>query len=431
MSKQIVIIITAILFSQLGAAQTDYFRDDFLRYEDFIYRSNIKSVQLYKMGFEMSAPIVALNSDERLVLSFDDLSADYSKYEYTIIHCDADWNPSDLLPNQYLESFTDDYFQTFDYSVNTMQSYVHYSKIIPNDVISYKLSGNYLLKVYLEKQPEEVVFTKRFFVVDPKVVIGAIVDRPSNVVDRDYKQEITFTVNTSQIYVVDPYKEINVTIRQNGRWDNANTGMKPREISGRELIYDSPGACVFDAGNDYRYFDIKSLRYNSMRVSAIEYNPVEGYQVFLHEDEIKNKNVYQRIQESMNGRFLIKTEDWPNSSIESEYCTVNFFLPYPTPLIDGKIYLIGGLTHWQLLREAELTFNFERFGFEASLLLKQGYYNYHYIFLPNNSKVGDLTFAEGNFFESNNEYTFYVYFRPQGSRYDQLVGILTQYAFNY
>ncbi|MBE0637182.1 MAG: DUF5103 domain-containing protein [Bacteroidales bacterium] len=431
MMKYITIFIILFFFGLQGIAQTDYFSDDYLRYEDFVYQPNIRSVLLYKMGFEMSSPIVALHSEEKLMLSFDDLSADYSKYEYTIIHCDADWNPSDLMPNEYLESFTDDFIPSYDYSINTMQSYVHYRKMIPNDVISYKLSGNYLVKVYLEKQPDEVILTRRFYVIDPKADLSAVVDRPSNVVDRDFKQEITFSINTANIYVVDPFKEIKVTIRQNGRWDNAITNMKPRQVSGRELIYDNAGACVFDAGNDYRYFDIKSLRYNSMRVNAIEYDPLDGYQVFLHEDEVKNKNVYQRIQESMNGRFLIKTEDWPDSSIESEYCTVNFFLPYPTPLIDGKLYIFGGLTNWQLLREAELTFNFERFGFEAKLLLKQGYYNYHYILLPNNSKVGDLTFAEGNFFETNNEYTFYVYFRPQGSRYDQLVNVTTMYAFDY
>lgn len=426
--KRFIIFLFALIVSQPIFTQGDYFDKNYLRTEDYIYRSNIRSVLLHKMGFEMSAPIVALNSDEKLLLTFDDLSADYSKYEYTIIHCDADWVPSDLLTNEYLESFSDDFFESFDYSVNTMQSYVHYRKIIPNDNIKYKLSGNYLLKVYLEGKPDEVIFTRRFFVVDQKVAVSAIIDRTTTVNQRDFNQEINFTVNSSGILLIDPYQEVKVTIRQNGRWDNSITKLKPNQTRGNELIFDKVGSIVFDGGNDFRYFDIKSLRYNSMRVKSIEYNPLDGYQVVLHDDEIKKKYIYQRIQESMNGRYLIKSEDMPETSTESEYCTVNFFLPYPTPLIEGKLYVFGGLTYWQMLREAELTYNFERFGFEASLLLKQGYYNYHYIFLPNNSQVGDLEFAEGDFFETNNQYSFYVYFRPQGGRYDQLVGVFVTYA---
>jgi hypothetical protein len=404
-------------------AQTDYFSEDFLRYEDFVYNPNIRTVLLYKEGFEMAAPIVALNSDERLVLTFDDLSGDYAKYEYTIIHCDADWNPSDLMPNEYLETFTDDFIDHFEYSLNTMQQYIHYHKIIPNEVIRYKLSGNYLLKVYLEGNPDDVILTRRFFVVDQRVDVAGMVRRPSRVDERNTGQELQFTINAGAIDLIDPFQEVKVTIRQNGRWDNSITDVRPRQVRGRELVYDHVSKHVFDGGSDFRFFDIKSFRYNSLRVEAVEYNPMDGYQVFLHEDQIKKKHVYQTVQESINGRFLIKTEDMPVSANQAEYAVVHFFLLHHTPLIDGKLYLMGGLTYWQFLREAELTYNYQRKGFEASILLKQGFYNYQYLLLPNNSKVGDVTFAEGSFYETNNEYTFYVYFRPQGSRYDQLVNV--------
>lgn len=410
--------ISSVLWSQTG-----FFDKDFLRNQDFIYQPNIRSVLIYKMGFEMSAPIIALNSDERLMLSFDDLSEDYTKYEYTVIHCDADWNNSDLQPNEYLETFTDDFIQTFEYSVNTMQDYVHYRQIIPNDVIKIKLSGNYIVKVYPSGQPDRPSFTRRFFVVDNKSNVLATVKSSNTVSERNYRHELKFAVNITGINLSDPQKEIKVTIRQNGRWDNAITNLKPWELRNGQLLFNDIGSYVFDAGNDFRYFDLKSLKYNSMRVNSIEYDPVRGYQVFLHDDEVRKKYLYTRIQESMNGRFLIKTEDYPNSDIESEYAMINFFLPYPNPLTDGKLYLMGGLTYWQFLRENELTYNHERKGFEASILLKQGYYNYQYIFLPNNSQVGDVSFIEGNFFETNNEYTFYVYYRPLGSRYDQLINV--------
>ncbi|HPE34712.1 MAG TPA: DUF5103 domain-containing protein [Bacteroidales bacterium] len=404
-------------------SQNDYYTENYVRNQDFVYNESIKTVMLYKLGFELSAPVIALHSDEKLVLTFDDLSADYVKYEYTIIHCDADWNVSDLMPGDYLESFTDDYIDDFAYSVNTMQSYVNYRKIIPNDVISFKLSGNYLLKVYTENNPDQLILTRRFFVVEDKATVTGEVRMSSNVNERNWRQEVNCMVNTTGLTIIDPYQEIKLTIRQNGRWDNSITGIKPYQIRNNELFFNEIGSNVFDGGNGFRYFDIKTLRSNTMRVKMVDYDPVNGYQVYLHDDEIKKKHVYVDIQENINGRYLIKTEDMPDARIQSEYATVNFFLSYPTPLIEGKLYVTGGLTNWQLLREAEMKYNPARKGFEANLLLKQGFYNYQYVLLPNNKKVADLWFAEGNFYETNNEYTIYVYYRPQGSRYDQLVNV--------
>ena len=53
--------------------------------------------------------------------------------------------------------------------------------------------------------------------------------------------------------------------------------------------------------------------------------------------------------------------------------------------------------------------------YEAAVYLKQGYYNYMYL-----QKGGGS--PDGNFFETENEYIILVYYRPQGGRYDKLVG---------
>jgi len=433
MKTLLLIFLSALLSANFAFAQQDspmdYYQENFIRNSDYIYKDNIKTVLVYKEGSEMEQPVLLLNSDEQLVFSFDDLDADYKKYEYTIIHCDSDWNKSDLMPNEYLESFTDDFVDEFQYAVNTMQEYTHYRKTLPNDVINWRLSGNYLLKVYEDNDADNVAFTRRFFVVDPKVSLKARVRKPANISERDTRQEVRFSIETALIQISDPYREIDVTIRQNGRWDNAITDLQPRLVSGSELIYDHDGINVFDGGNAFRYFDLKSLRYNSFRVAAIEYSPKSGYQVFLHDDQVKRKNVYENVQESINGRFIIKTEDMYNSDSEADYATVHFFLPYQTPLIQGKFYVMGGLTYWQFLKEGELTYNDERHGFEGTILLKQGYYNYYYLMLPNNSKVGKTDLTEGDFFDNNNEYNFFVYYKPLGERYHQLINVTNILTF--
>jgi hypothetical protein len=414
-------------FAQSG--DDDYFREDYQRNTDFIYKDNIKTALLYKEGFEMAAPFLRLHTDEKLIFSFDDLNGGYEKYEYTVVHCDADWNDSDLMPNEYLDSFHSDYIENFQYSVNTMTDYTYYTHHIPNDVIRWRLSGNYVLKVFANGDPEDVVFTRRFCVFDPQVNVMARVKVPAKIDDRKSRQEVVFTIAAQNLVINDPMREIMVTIQQNGRWDNAITDLKPREIRGTELVYNYDGVNVFDGGSDFRYFDMKSLRYNSMRVKAVELAPETGYQVYLHDDKVKKKNVYERTQESMFGHYLIKTEDMNYSAFEGDYAEVHFFLPYPTPLIQGKLYLYGGFTYWQYFPDNELVYDYDAAGFRGSMFLKQGYYNYHYMLLPNDSKVGDITFIEGNFFDTNNEYTFYVYYRPRGGRYDRLVNLTTILAF--
>ena len=407
----------------------DYYQEDFVRNSNYIYKDYIRTVLVHPDGAPMSKPVVKLKASERIVFSFDDLSGDYKKYGYTIIHCDADWKESDLLPTEYLETFQDDYIDDFAYSVNTMQPYVHYHGVIPNQDVSYRLSGNYLLKVYLADDPEEVIFTHRFFVTEPRVNVVARVRKPLDVSERDWRQEVVFNIQTTGLPLTDPRQEIKVTLRQNGRWDNAITDLKPRSITGTDLLYDYDGVNVFDGGNAFRYFDLKSLRYNSFRVAEIDYDPMEGYQVYLHDDVVKKKNVFENVQESINGRFLIKTEDMEIDRTMSDYAQVHFFLPYDYPLATGKLYLMGGLTYWQFIPEAELKYNYDRKGYEASLLLKQGFYNYQYLFLPNNSPRGETELTEGNFFDTNNEYSFFIYYRPVGGRYDRLVNVTTIITF--
>src|SRR5436853_365316 len=134
----------AVLFAQ---DTTEYFKSNFLRYQDYVYRSNVKTVILSPVGFDMTSPIIRLNTEDKLQLQFDDLDHDTKDYYYTFIHCTASWSPSDLLTSQYLSGFTDDRITDYSFSFSTFQSYTHYSLLIPNGNLIPLVSGNYLLLV--------------------------------------------------------------------------------------------------------------------------------------------------------------------------------------------------------------------------------------------------------------------------------------------
>jgi len=385
---------------------------------EIINDPNIHTVLLHRMGYELTPPIIKLNSGEQLQLSFDDFDADVKNYRFTVIHYTAGWTPSDIQQGDYLQGFTDDQIRDYSFSRNTIIKYTHYNRVFPSDNFQITKDGNYLLTVFDENNPEHVVFTRRFMIVDPQISISAAVSRAYSPSERDARQRIVFDINTRD-YVVYNYQNLNVVITQNGRWDNAITNLKPKMIQGKALSYDYDEGNVFNGGNEYRHFDVKSLRYQSDRVRLLTYDT--AYQVYLLPDDRRTYKSYIT-DKDIDGLFLVKTEDANDSKNESEYCLVHFTFPYPSPMVGGNIYVFGGLTDWKYLPEAEMNYNFKKSQYEAVLLVKQGYYNYQYVWLEN-GKTGDETLMEGNHFETENNYTIYVYYREPGQLSDRLIGI--------
>jgi hypothetical protein len=409
----------------LGKPDTaDYFSQGYLRNEDHIYHADIKTVLLHRAGWELTDPIIQLNSDEQLSLSFDDLQADVKAYHYTVVHCNADWQTSEIQPNEFIVGFTDDVINDYDFSFNTRQKFTHYKLLFPNDKFRITLSGNYLLKVYIGDNPDNIAFSTRFMIVDQLVTVNAKLTRAATIEDQDYRQDVGFSINTNHNYVAEPYRDLKVVIRQNGRWDNAITGLKPYLVKGDELDYHfTDGSNSFEGGNEFRYFSIKSLRTLSERLRDISITDT-GYLVQLWPDARRTFKVYIT-EKDIDGRFIIKTEDETDSDLEADYAYVNFFLPYTTVLAQGSIYVAGQLTAWQFGEDSRMRYNFAAKRYEATLYLKQGYYDYMYLFLPNKGRTGETGLIEGNHSETENSYTIYVYHRAKGDLFDQLIAVST------
>jgi hypothetical protein len=399
----------------------DYYGSTSMRYEDYVYRSYIKSIQLHDVSFELSQPILNLDSQEQLQLSFDDLQADLKNYSYTVIHCNSNWEPSDLMSAEYIDGFADNNINNYSYSLNTLQKYTHYDVVFPNSSMRITKSGNYLLKVYDSGDPESVVITKRFFVYQNKVMVTARVSGASIIADRNYKQEIDFTINHTGYNILNPYADLKVVITQNNRWDNAKKGLKPLFVKDHELVYDYDEDNVFTAGNEYRYFDIKSIRYLSERVYKASIDSM-GNQITLYNDDKRTFKRYYS-QSDINGKYLIKTQEGKDSNREADYCYVKFFLPNDEVFMNGNLYVFGAFNNWACTKENLMKYNPTRFGYECTLYLKQGYYNYEYAFLKDGSLEADNTVIEGMHYETENDYTIYIYHKQQGTFYDQLIGV--------
>jgi hypothetical protein len=409
-------------FPAAGQEEVDYYTAEYFRYTDHIYKGNIKSVLLCRVGWEMTSPVVRFNSDDCLRLSFDDLEGDTKDYRYTILHCNANWTPSDLRPNEYLDGYTEDQIEDYKFSFNTIQPYTHYNLILPNDHIRFIIPGNYLLKVY-ETDSLDMVLSMRFMVVDSRVTITGRVLRSSNVDERNYRQEVDFSIDTKDYPINEPYRSLNVVVMQNNRWDNAIVNLKPRMVIGDELDYNYDADNVFDGGNEFRNIDIKSLRYQSPRIKAFGFENMTNH-VYLWEDESRSFKVYHS-EIDINGNRLVSCEDADDMDVECDYAWVHFSLKYPGPLTGGSLYIFGGLTNWQFNNDAVMKYNFDLKSYYDSLYLKEGYYDYQYLYVENGRSVGDPGQIEGNHYETGNDYVILVYYRPPGFLYDELIGIKT------
>ena len=405
-----------------GLATEEYVNTNQIRYEDWVYVPNIKSIVLHESSFLLSSPIIDFDTKETLSLSFDDLDGDNKLYFYTLIHCDAYWKPSDLMQQEYLPNFIEEQITTFTFSQGTKQRYSHYVWAFPNNNMQINRSGNYLLKVYLAGTKDKPVFTKRFMVFSSKVSIKANIHQAAAADDYKNKQEVDFSIITAD-YNIPQLVDLKVVIQQNSRWDNTIYNLQPIFTKPNELSYDyDDGSNTFDGGNEYRAAVFKNFKFVTSNTEKMYRDSLSNWQVNLLPDEVKTFKRYYEAQD-INGRFLITVEERDSSLIDvvGEYARVHFKFPFEFPMTEGDFYILGNLTDNHFTKENKMTFNYFTKMYEGELYLKQGYYDYMYVFLPDGKIAAETNQIEGDHWETENDYTIYVYHKPPGSYYDQLI----------
>ncbi len=392
------------------------------QFEDRIFRNNIKTVQLHVAGWEMTYPVIELGGNDELILSFDDMDGDVKNYQYTIIHCNADWTPSTLFPSDYIDGFYENPLDNYRLSFNTFLSYTHYSLLIPGFDFMIKLPGNYAVIVYEDFNQENVVLTRRFMVSESRVHIQARVHQPRLTMYQKTSQQVSINIMHPDLQVYDPHSEFYVTVMQNNRNDKRIADIKPMHIRSRETAYEHDERLVFQAGNEFRNFDTKSLRYQTEFIRNIDF--FGGmHHVELHPSRSREYGRYFS-HHDINGRFLIRNEEGRDPSVDADYVMVYFTLPWNEPFDNGNVYVLGALSDWNFYDWNMMSYNHAARAYELTMLLKQGYYNYQFVFLKDGESVADASIFEGNHYETENDYFIMVYHRPPGSRYDRLVGTL-------
>ena len=389
-------------------------------YDNTCYDDKVATVILQKnIGIYDPLPVLNLGSTESLKLSFDMLDPQNEFLNYSIIHCNRNWMPSDLQPMDYVNGNTMGEITDYKFSTNTYQSYTHYSLNFPTEEMALTKSGNYILKVFRNFDEEDILLTRRFMVVDIQTKISSTIKSATVPEFRFSHQEVDFSVNYLGFDIPNPFLDVNVTILQNNSWNNAITNLKPQFVNNNELSFNYENENLFPGTNEFRFFDIRSLRFFSNNVIKKYIDSVQN--VVLRPEESKAYLNYVRWID-YNGKRDIFNSDGMNLVEDGDYALVHFNFKSNNLEDMGEIFVYGELTDWQLKDEFKMTYSPELNMYTCPVLLKQSYYNYHFILRDKDGKI-DYSFTEGNHQETENDYTILVYNKNVFYGYDEIIGL--------
>ena len=407
--------IGGLLFLLVATAHSLFAQQQF-NYESTVYLPQVKTVQCFNSQKEQSVPVINLRSKDQILLSFDDLDGGTKNYSYTIEHCTSDWKPSGLSTIDYLNGFSTDRINNYSYSSNTLQKFTHYELKLPNDQVSPKISGNYLLKVYLDDDLNKPVLSQRFYVLDNQAAVAIDLVPSTQVALRSSNQKVNFSVSFPGT-VQNPFTDIKAVVIQNRIPQSAISNSRPSAIRPGALVYNDPQQNDFPAGNEFRKFDIRSMRYKTERVLEILRDTAN--EVILFADQPTNGKYANLVDE--NGKYFIRNQDERDPATESDYANVSFTLD-ASPL-SGKddVYVLGGFNNYAANESSRMRYDAAGKRYVKTLKLKQGLYDYKY-FLKSDTGQLDQTMLEGSFFETDNAYLVFVYYKRPGARWEELIG---------
>mgnify|MGYP003330515786 CR=1 FL=1 len=393
--------------------------ESIIQYKNHTYQPQIQTVQLHLLGDPLAPPILELGDNKQIQLNFDNLNSELRDFYYTFIHCDANWNPSDLMPNEYINGLNEDLIFDHDFSRNTIHSYINYRVAFPNDEMRITNSGNYLLYVFEDGDRKKPVLTYRFMVVEPKTNLAAKIFSGSGGYERNLKQAINIRLSSNEYQLTNPYEDLKVFILQNQRWDNMIGPITPAFVKGNEIEYGIGNEAVFDGGNEYRYFNIQDLNFLGKGIKQHGKDERGYHHVFLEEEQKRTYQVYLTSRD-INGKYFIRNTQWgDNPDIDADYAYVHFNLKADQPF-GNDIFVSGQLTNWQLDPRYKMKYDHDRKLYEGVFLLKQGQYNYQYVM---EDKDGFGINLEGSHFDTENDYYILVYHRNMVDRFDRLIGL--------
>ena len=379
------------------------------------FGQDIQSIQLFNPQTNDETPVIAF--DQQLILRFDDLSNKSTVYRYTLKHFDRNWQEDQLFYTEFANGSLNGLLDDFQYSFNTLQKYTHYNLVFPNDRIQPKISGNFALIIYKD-DPEKPLFVKRFAVVEKGANLALQISRFSDARKQNLNQRIEVQAVSAGANLTSNVNSMSLNILQNNNWETGVYNQKPSTSLGNQVLFQQLDL-AFPGNNEFYYFDNKNINRGFDMVSGGEVFEGQNY-TYLHPVWAYPLN-YQ-YQPDVNGAFYFRRSDLGserNADTEADYSWVYFALD--SDPVDKEIYVLGLFNDYEADEKSKMLYDEVEKKYIAKIYLKQGFYNY---VLATKSPRSELDFGEvnGNFWQTDNLYQAFLYYRPFGKNYDGLLG---------
>lgn len=385
-------------------------------YEDIVGFSKIMPVKNGQVQ-ELENPIVDLNQSEQLIINFDLLTDQFENLGARIYHCNKDWKKSMLRDMEFLNEINNFRVVEFDYSVNTVQPYINYRFQVPKPF----LSGNYILAIFRRANPDDILLTRKFLVVEAGASIDHTVRVSTTINKRELNHQIEYSVNYGNRQVNSPLQDISTILLQNHNWNTALTNIPPTLIQANEGYMEFRHLDLktnFPGWNEFRFADLRTLNVAGRNVGRIS-NTGKKISAPLKLDVSRGNITYTQNFQDINGNYIIQNNDPGEGLLNADYADVKFTLK--SSKINGDVYVIGRFNDWRKTDINRMKYSnqngFERY--ETIISLKQGYYEY--LYFVDSPDLQPFHF-EGSHFQAENEYEILVYYRKPGNVNDELIG---------
>lgn len=375
-----------------------------------IYNEQVRTLRVAR-------EVLSLEDMKPLQISFDEMSHDVHFYTYAVemLH-------SDLLSGEYLHGFTTQDIVNYEHSMNTSREYTHYWFEFPNEDMQITKSGLYRLTIYEDGNPDNKVAEVDFCVVEPLVKIEGKVRANTDIELNGRYQQVDFDVNTAALDLRNP-QEVRVVVTQNNRLDNAVELTQPTYLETSRLRYINNKALIFEGGNEYHHFDAFSCFYAGTGIDRVVYELGDYHALLFANEPAQGEYIHEF---DSDGRFVVNAERTNDDDTEAEYMWVHWTLAVDKPWLDGSVYVGGELFGNELGLKNRMQYDAERKCYWLTALVKQGGYDFQYWFSGKGTQNKTTTQrTDGSYWQTENEYTIYVFWRPFGARYDRLVGVQT------
>lgn len=405
-------IFYALLF--LGASATMHAQK--MGPELFIY-PELRTFLLHPAGQAQSLAVAPLGEVGALSLQFDDVSANTQALNYTWVHCNRNWNPSPLLSTEYLEGFLEGQLHQGTLSFNTYLPYSHFSDQLPHANCMPRISGNYYLLIY-EQDPNDYLVKYPVVFYENAAGIQSSIHRTADVSLTKTHQEIDALVDLSGFSVQNPFSDVQLSLVQNRNWASLRT-LAPRYLRNGSYDFDyNNGENAFPGTNIFRFLDSKNIPVPTLRIPKYELQDL--WRAFILPDKPRGIDPFVN-QDDARGAYVPRKQG-ASPSTEADYIWLDFWVEDLERSGQRNLFVVGDFNQYRQAEEYQLVYDEKEQAYRGSVLVKQGYLEYHLAEWDAETQRWDLQYTEANHWNCPNDYTAILYLREWGQRYDRVIG---------